>query len=180
MGTTWPRVRLAAPGTADRDILRWAIREERILLTFDKDFGELARASALPRPCGIVLFRVPTPPREETGRQLAALLDSRTDWDGHFRSSSRVAFACDRSIAGERARLKCHERARTNRIISEIGCPRSGSVGTFPDKRGHSTAGSFFDIAWRLFQVDERDRPIAMMGEAVLETDPTGREIWPT
>jgi len=77
-------VRLDAPGMADREILRWAIREERILLTFDKDFGELARASALPRPCGIVLFRIPTPPGAETGRQLAALLDSRSDWEGHF------------------------------------------------------------------------------------------------
>jgi hypothetical protein len=30
-------------------------RERRILLTFDKDFGELAKASALPSECGIVL-----------------------------------------------------------------------------------------------------------------------------
>jgi hypothetical protein len=39
------------------------------------------------------------------------------------------------------------------------------------------------DIAWRLFQVDEGDHPIAMMGglaESVLETDPTGREMRPT
>jgi len=39
------------------------------------------------------------------------------------------------------------------------------------------------DTAWRLFQVDERDHPIAMMGglaESILETDPTGREMRPT
>ena len=39
------------------------------------------------------------------------------------------------------------------------------------------------DIAWRLFQVDEGDHPIAVMGglvESVLETDPTGREMRPT
>jgi hypothetical protein len=36
-------VRIAAPGTTDPDVLAWAAREERILLTFDKDFGELAR-----------------------------------------------------------------------------------------------------------------------------------------
>src|SRR5436309_2206170 len=35
-------VRIAAPGTTDPDVLAWAGREERILLTFDKDFGELA------------------------------------------------------------------------------------------------------------------------------------------
>lgn len=39
------------------------------------------------------------------------------------------------------------------------------------------------DIAWRLFQVDEGDRPIAIMGglaESILETDPTGSEMRPT
>src|ERR1700676_4997525 len=50
-------VRIAAPGMSDSDVLAWAARDERILLTFDKDFGELARASALPGMCGVVLFR---------------------------------------------------------------------------------------------------------------------------
>jgi len=44
---------LAAPGAADPYVLAWAAREERILLTFDKGFGELARASTLPRRCGV-------------------------------------------------------------------------------------------------------------------------------
>jgi uncharacterized protein (DUF433 family) len=39
-------VRTAAPGTSDPDVLAWAARESRILLTFDKDSGELARVSA--------------------------------------------------------------------------------------------------------------------------------------
>jgi predicted nuclease of predicted toxin-antitoxin system len=51
-------VRIAAPGT---DVRAWAAREERILLTLDKDFGGLARGSALPRSCGVVLFRTPMP-----------------------------------------------------------------------------------------------------------------------
>ena len=29
----------AAPGSSDLDVLAWAAREERVLLTFDKDFG---------------------------------------------------------------------------------------------------------------------------------------------
>jgi hypothetical protein len=39
------------------------------------------------------------------------------------------------------------------------------------------------DIAWRLFQVGEGDRPIAIMeglAESVLETDPAGNEMRPT
>jgi predicted nuclease of predicted toxin-antitoxin system len=43
---------------SDPDVLAWAVREERILLTFDKDFGELARASALPRLCGVALLQL--------------------------------------------------------------------------------------------------------------------------
>jgi uncharacterized protein with PIN domain len=42
--TVW--VRTAAPGISDPDALAWAARESRILLTFDKDFGELAKVSA--------------------------------------------------------------------------------------------------------------------------------------
>ena len=58
--------------------------EHRILLTFDKDFGELARGSALPRSCGVVLFRMPMPKPEEAGLGLAALIAAREDWAGNF------------------------------------------------------------------------------------------------
>ena len=60
-------VRIVAPGMPDPDVLAWAAREHRILLTFDKDFGELARGSALPRTCGVVLLRIPMPKPEEAG-----------------------------------------------------------------------------------------------------------------
>jgi hypothetical protein len=68
---------------ADPAILAWAAREARILLTFDKDFGELARASVLPSSCGVVLFRVPMPKPIDAGR-LAGLITARSDWAGHF------------------------------------------------------------------------------------------------
>ena len=77
-------VRNAAPGTSDRDVLAWAIRDERVLLTFDKDFGELARASVLPATCGVVLFRMPMPKPGDVGQRLADLITARKDWVGHF------------------------------------------------------------------------------------------------
>jgi len=77
-------VRRIAPGTSDEVVLAWAARERRILLTFDKDFGELARTSDLPISCGIVLFRTPMPKADAAGQQLAELLGSRDDWVGHF------------------------------------------------------------------------------------------------
>jgi predicted nuclease of predicted toxin-antitoxin system len=77
-------VRIAAPGASDPQVLAWAAREERILLTFDKDFGELARGSQLPLACGIVLLRTPMPKPTHVGQQLADLITARNDWAGHF------------------------------------------------------------------------------------------------
>ena len=77
-------VRIAAPGATDADVLAWAAREERILLTFDKDFGELARGSALPLACGVVLLRTPMPVPSEVGQRLADLIMERDDWAGYF------------------------------------------------------------------------------------------------
>jgi predicted nuclease of predicted toxin-antitoxin system len=73
-----------APGTSDPDVLVWAAREQRILLTFDKDFGELAKASALPPGCGVILLRMPMPTPSDVGRRLADLITAREDWAGHF------------------------------------------------------------------------------------------------
>jgi hypothetical protein len=77
-------VRTAAPGAADADVLAWAAREERILLTFDKDFGELARAARLPATSGVVLLRIPMPGPGDTGQRIADLITARADWAGHF------------------------------------------------------------------------------------------------
>jgi hypothetical protein len=72
------------PGSSDDAVLACAVREQRILLTFDKDFGERARRGDLPPSCGVVLFRVPMPRAADAGTQLAALIAARNDWSGHF------------------------------------------------------------------------------------------------
>jgi predicted nuclease of predicted toxin-antitoxin system len=77
-------VRSDAPGSTDPDILAWAMRENRVLLTFDKDFGHLAFAAGLPATCGILLFRLTMPPPDQVGSVLAARIAARTDWVGHF------------------------------------------------------------------------------------------------
>jgi len=48
------------------------LREGRILLTFDKDFGELAWRAGLPASSGIILFRLPMPAAADVGVNLAA------------------------------------------------------------------------------------------------------------
>ena len=78
-GLVW--VRTAAPGAVDPDVLAWAARGQRILY---KDFGELARATALPVACGVVLLRIRMPHPEDVGQHMARLVLARTDKAGHF------------------------------------------------------------------------------------------------
>lgn len=77
-------VRLAMPGAADTEVLAKAVQERRILLTFDKDFGELAGHASLPSHCGVVLLRVPMPKHGDAAQQLVDLITGRDDWTGHF------------------------------------------------------------------------------------------------
>ncbi|MBI3824981.1 MAG: DUF5615 family PIN-like protein [Candidatus Rokubacteria bacterium] len=77
-------IRIDQPGSADRDVLARAQEESRILLTFDKDFGELAWRERLPAVCGVVLFRLPMPAPTDVGRVLAEIVNGRSDWAGHF------------------------------------------------------------------------------------------------
>jgi predicted nuclease of predicted toxin-antitoxin system len=73
-----------SPGARDADVLHMAAAEARILLTFDKDFGELAWSADLPASCGVMLFRLPTPPADSVGDALRARIADRDDWAGHF------------------------------------------------------------------------------------------------
>ena len=54
-------VRTESPGISDREVLAHAQLDGRIVVTFDKDFGELAFRFGLPAACGIILFRLTTP-----------------------------------------------------------------------------------------------------------------------
>jgi hypothetical protein len=77
-------VRVDAPGSSDEAVLARAKREGRILLTFDKDFGELAARADLPAACGVVLLRLPMPAPGEAGGAIARIIGGRDDWAGHF------------------------------------------------------------------------------------------------
>jgi predicted nuclease of predicted toxin-antitoxin system len=73
-----------APGSNDADVLKRAVAEERIVITFDKDFGELAFHSRLPAQCGIILLRIPEQSPAYIAKIIATAIESRTDWEGHF------------------------------------------------------------------------------------------------
>lgn len=77
-------VREDSPGSSDRQVLERAQNEGRILITFDKDFGELAFRYGLPATCGVILFRISTPSSEHVAQLAVAALQQRDDWAGHF------------------------------------------------------------------------------------------------
>jgi hypothetical protein len=77
-------IRTEAPGSTDASVLARAVEESRVLLTFDKDFGEMAWRARLPSQCGVVLFRLPAPAPALVGESLCGILVSRDDWAGRF------------------------------------------------------------------------------------------------
>ena len=77
-------IRTDAPGISDPEVLHLAQVEERILLTFDKDFGELAFRSRLPATVGVVLFRFKASSSQAIAEKVIKAISSRDDWKGHF------------------------------------------------------------------------------------------------
>lgn len=77
-------IRIDAPGSSDQGILARAQAEERIILTFDKDFGELAFCFGLPATSGIVLFRLPLLKPTSLINIVISALATQSDWSGLF------------------------------------------------------------------------------------------------
>lgn len=58
---------------SDKDVLALAHREERVLITNDRDFGDLAFHDRLPH-CGVIFFRLPAATVETKIAQLEIIL----------------------------------------------------------------------------------------------------------
>lgn len=71
----------SAPGAADADLLERANAEARLLVTFDRDFGELAARRGRPAIAGIVLLRfIPVNVPEVTDLLIRLLMRSDIEW----------------------------------------------------------------------------------------------------
>lgn len=77
-------IRTYAPGSTDEAILAQAQTESRVLMTFDKDFGEMAFRRGLRASIGIILFRIETTSSVQATTLVLAAVKSRSDWAGHF------------------------------------------------------------------------------------------------
>lgn len=73
-----------APGISDEEVLARARNENRVLLTFDKDFGELVFRAGKSASSGVVLFRISATSPEYVAETAARVLEHRDDWVGHF------------------------------------------------------------------------------------------------
>src|SRR5687768_4950620 len=77
-------IKESMPGAEDPAVLARAQTEQRIVVTIDKDFGELAFRSLLPAQCGVVLIRLDWKDPDGDNRVVVTALTSREDWAGHF------------------------------------------------------------------------------------------------
>lgn len=74
----------SCPGISDDEVIAVCADQRRLLLTFDKDFGELVFRRGLSAASGVVLFRI-TPESPDDAAALAlALIESQPDLAGTF------------------------------------------------------------------------------------------------
>jgi predicted nuclease of predicted toxin-antitoxin system len=75
----------AAPGETDTNHLERSIREDRLIVTFDRDFGELVTRGLQRPPAGVLLLRiVPKSALEVTELLLALLARKDMTWRNHL------------------------------------------------------------------------------------------------
>jgi predicted nuclease of predicted toxin-antitoxin system len=72
-------------GIADPRVLAEALEQRRVLLTSDKDFGELVFRQGKQASCGVILIRLVTRSQAEfVDRVLSVLEAYESRWIGHF------------------------------------------------------------------------------------------------
>ena len=64
------------PGESDADILELARKQDRLVVTFDRDYGELVFRLKKPRPAGVVYLRFDPLWPTEAGELLAPVIAS--------------------------------------------------------------------------------------------------------
>ena len=62
------------PGVSDREVISVAIKEERTIVTFDRDYGELIFKFGQKPPCGVIYLRWKNFKPNEPGEYLVSLL----------------------------------------------------------------------------------------------------------
>lgn len=77
-------VRTDYPGIDDYQVVEMAREMGRVILTFDKGFGDLAFEQRMPMDSGILLFRIRISDPNSIRNTILAVIESRSDWSGHL------------------------------------------------------------------------------------------------
>lgn len=77
-------IRETSPGCPDSNVIGRALAENRVLITFDKDFGDLVFRRGAKESRGVVLLRISQPSSKSVAERVTAVLASRDNWAGHF------------------------------------------------------------------------------------------------
>jgi predicted nuclease of predicted toxin-antitoxin system len=70
-------VGLDAPSIADREVIQIAVDENRTIITFDRDYGELIYKYGFRSPAGVIYLRMQNYQPEEPAELLLKLLDNQ-------------------------------------------------------------------------------------------------------
>ena len=74
----------SSPGITDKQVLAIACNEKRVILTFDRDYGDLIYRKKLPTPEGLVYFRFTPQNPEEPAKILLWALGQNIALSGKF------------------------------------------------------------------------------------------------
>jgi predicted nuclease of predicted toxin-antitoxin system len=74
----------SSPGAADEDVLALALAQGRVLITFDKDFGDMAFPQGKSGACGVVLLRPHVRSPGYLSQFILAVLGQSITWEGNF------------------------------------------------------------------------------------------------
>jgi predicted nuclease of predicted toxin-antitoxin system len=73
-----------SPGADDDTVLVTSLSERRVLVTFDKDFGEMAFRHGKTATCGVILLRPRLRAPDYLARFMVAVLAQAITWEGNF------------------------------------------------------------------------------------------------
>lgn len=79
-----------SPGIADEDVIRISRKENRIILTFDRDYGELIFHRGLMKPAGILYLRFLPGNPSEVAAYISQLLEDGITLQGRFTTADRA------------------------------------------------------------------------------------------
>lgn len=71
-------------GITDKEVIQMAQKENSIILTFDRDYGELILKHAMQNPPSVAYFRLKGDTPVSAGLLILALLNEKVEFENHF------------------------------------------------------------------------------------------------